>query len=59
MALVAKPSPSPDFSSPQVVWRHEMLADGVRFEYDSPEGEGGYPGALSVKVTARCVVEKE
>ncbi len=29
-----------------------MLADGVRFEYDSPDGEGGFPGDLSVKVAA-------
>eukprot|EP00903_Cladosiphon_okamuranus_P010539 g9969.t1 len=35
----------------KAVWRHEIVGDGVRFEYDSPDGEGGFPGALAVKVT--------
>lgn len=45
---------------PQAVWRHEIVADGVRFEYDSPDGEGGFPGALAVKVrVCACVRERE
>ncbi|CAN0377763.1 unnamed protein product, partial [Ectocarpus sp. 12 AP-2014] len=39
----------------KAVWRHEVFhtSDGVsvRFEYDSPDGEGGFPGALATKVT--------
>eukprot|EP00904_Undaria_pinnatifida_P013483 jgi/Undpi1/9265/HiC_scaffold_26.g11723.m1 len=37
------------------VWRHELIytSDGVGvcFELDSPDGDGGFPGALAVKVT--------
>ncbi|MDZ4685125.1 MAG: aldose epimerase family protein [Planctomycetaceae bacterium] len=37
------------------VWRHEDVstdsAAGVRFTYVSPDGEEGYPGNLTVKVT--------
>ncbi len=32
------------------VWGWEMINDGVRFILISPEGEGGYPGNISVAV---------
>ncbi|CAM9487291.1 unnamed protein product [Ectocarpus sp. 6 AP-2014] len=39
----------------KAVWRHEVFHTsdgvGVKFEYDSPDGEGGFPGALATKVT--------
>ncbi|CAM9452217.1 unnamed protein product [Scytosiphon promiscuus] len=39
----------------KAVWRHEVVhtSDGVgiRFEHDSPDGEGGFPGTLASKVT--------
>ncbi|CAM9615291.1 unnamed protein product [Ectocarpus fasciculatus] len=37
------------------VWRHEVFhtsdSVGVKFEYDSPDGDCGFPGALAAKVT--------
>jgi aldose 1-epimerase len=35
----------------KVVWRGEPLKDGVAFTYTSRDGEEGYPGTLSVRVT--------
>ena len=35
------------------VWDAEIAADGVRFSRTSPDGEEGYPGALTVSVTYR------
>jgi aldose 1-epimerase len=35
----------------KVLWRGEPLAGGVAFTYTSRDGEEGYPGALSVRVT--------
>ena len=35
------------------VWDAEIAADGVRFSRISPDGEEGYPGALTVSVTYR------
>ena len=33
------------------IWNAEVLSDGVRFCYHSPDGECGFPGALDVSVT--------
>ena len=33
------------------IWDTELLESGVRFLLTSPDGEGGYPGNLSVEVT--------
>lgn len=46
-------------SSQKAVWRYEVVGDGVRFEYDSPDGEGGFPGALAVKVSYVYVRNRE
>jgi aldose 1-epimerase len=35
----------------KVVWDAEIIEDGVRFSYFSPDGEEGYPGNLTVQVT--------
>ena len=35
----------------KVVWRGEPLKDGVAFTYTSRDGEEGYPGTLTVRVT--------
>ena len=37
------------------LWRAEPLADatGLRFSYDSPDGEDGFPGAVAFEVTIR------
>ncbi|CAM9877280.1 unnamed protein product, partial [Ectocarpus fasciculatus] len=39
----------------KTVWRHEVFHTsdgvGVKFEYDSPDGDCGFPGALAAKVT--------
>jgi len=37
----------------KVVWKATALkgANGVAFQYDSPDGEEGYPGKLALKVT--------
>ncbi|WP_309090624.1 aldose epimerase family protein [Domibacillus sp.] len=35
----------------KVVWKSECIAGGVRFTYDSPDGEGGYPGNVKAVVT--------
>lgn len=35
------------------VWLWEVLENGVRFTYRSPDGEEGYPGNLTVHVTYR------
>jgi aldose 1-epimerase len=35
----------------KVVWESEMLEDGVRFTYNSSDGEEGYPGNVPVHVT--------
>jgi aldose 1-epimerase len=35
----------------KVVWRGEPLKDGVAFTYTSRDGEEGYPGTLSARVT--------
>lgn len=34
----------------KVVWDAEVLDDGVKFSYVSPDGEEGYPGNLSIEV---------
>ncbi|MGG1397275.1 aldose epimerase family protein [Bacillus salipaludis] len=35
----------------KVVWDAEIIEDGVRFSYFSPDGEEGYPGNLQIRVT--------
>lgn len=44
--------------STQVVWEHDVYevpgGIAVRFSYDSPDGESGFPGALAVKARS-CV----
>ena len=35
------------------LWRGERLSDGVRFTYDSPDGEEGFPGNLQMAVCYR------
>lgn len=35
------------------LWQSEVLADGVRFSLTSPDGEGGYPGNVLVRVAYR------
>ncbi|MFC0027642.1 aldose epimerase family protein [Neobacillus cucumis] len=35
----------------KVFWDAEIIEDGVRFSYKSPDGEEGYPGNLIVQVT--------
>jgi aldose 1-epimerase len=35
----------------KVVWDAEVVEDGVRFSYLSPDGEEGYPGNLHIQVT--------
>jgi len=35
----------------KVVWRGEPIKDGVAFTYTSRDGEEGYPGTLSARVT--------
>jgi aldose 1-epimerase len=35
----------------KVVWEAEIIEDGVRFSYISPDGEEGYPGNLTIQVT--------
>lgn len=46
--------PRARLSPTQAVWQHEVVHTsegvGIRFEHDSPDGEGGFPGALSAKV---------
>ncbi|MDN3017117.1 galactose mutarotase [Paenibacillus sp. BSR1-1] len=35
----------------KVVWDAEVMEEGVRFSYLSPDGEEGYPGNLHIQVT--------
>lgn len=35
----------------KALWKGEAIAGGVKLSYTSPEGEEGYPGALTVTVT--------
>lgn len=35
----------------KVIWDSEVLENGVRFSYMSPDGEEGYPGNLNIEVT--------
>lgn len=39
------------------VWDSEILPDGVRFSLFSPDGEEGFPGNLTVRVTCRLTEE--
>ncbi len=43
----------------QKLWEWEELADGIRFLLTSPDGEGGYPGNLTVRVDYRWNEENE
>lgn len=47
----------------KVIWQAEPFQDekgsGVRFSYQSPDGEEGYPGNLQVKVTYRLTNANE
>lgn len=40
-------------------WNAAMLADGVEFTRQSPDGEEGYPGNLDVKITYRLTERDE
>ncbi|XP_032829971.1 galactose mutarotase [Petromyzon marinus] len=42
----------------KAVWLAEQLEDGVRLTHTSPDGDEGYPGALSATVTYRLVDNK-
>lgn len=37
----------------QKIWQWEELPDGVRFHLNSPDGEGGYPGNVSITTEYR------
>lgn len=37
----------------KVVWRATVLADGVRLDYTSPDGDQGFPGTLEASVIYR------
>lgn len=39
------------------VWDAEILGDGIRFSLFSPNGEEGFPGNLTVRVTCRLTEE--
>ncbi len=42
------------------IWKAEPVGDaGVRFSYESADGEEGYPGALKVAVTYRLTAQDE
>jgi aldose 1-epimerase len=43
----------------KVLWSGKQVAGGVEFSYLSPDGEEGYPGNLSVKVTYSLNDENE
>lgn len=43
----------------QQLWQWELLSDGVRFSILSPDGEGGYPGNLDIKVEYRWNEQNE
>lgn len=43
----------------QRLWQWEKLVDGIRFTLTSPDGEGGYPGNLSVSVEYRWSEQNE
>lgn len=43
----------------KVVWQSECVAGGVQFTYESPDGEGGYPGNVKVTVTYTLNDENE
>ncbi len=40
-------------------WKGEALAQGVRFSYESADGEEGYPGTMKVSVTYMLTDENE
>ncbi|MET1032235.1 aldose epimerase family protein [Domibacillus tundrae] len=43
----------------KAIWQSECIAGGVRFTYESPDGDGGYPGNVKVAVTYTLNDENE
>jgi aldose 1-epimerase len=41
------------------LWDSEIVADGVKFSYLSPDGDEGYPGELTVSITYRLNNDNE
>ena len=47
----------PEQGLDKVIWDAELLKDGVRFTYISPDGQENYPGELSIVVIYRLTEE--